>query len=74
MYITSYTATMVVNGLVTGLIAFRILKGFLEVKATSTSVEQTLGSSGGTKFRHIIFVIIESGMTLLVIQLVTMVL
>ena len=47
---------------------------FLEVKAASTSVERTLGSSGGTKFRHIIFVIIESGMTLLVIQLVRMVL
>ena len=43
---------------------------FLEVKATSTSVERTLGSTGGTKFRHIMFVIIESGMTLLVIQLV----
>ena len=67
--------TMVVNGLVTGLIAFRILKVFLEVKAaTSTSIEQSLGSSGGTKLRHIIFVIIESGMTLLVIQLVRLVL
>ena len=47
---------------------------FLEVKAASTSVERSLGSTGGTKFRHIIFVIIESGMTLLVIQLVRMVL
>ena len=49
---------------------------FLEVKAatSSTSVERTLGSNGGTKLRHIIFIIIESGMTLLVIQLVRMVL
>ena len=47
---------------------------FLEVKATSTSVERTLGSTGDTKFRHIIFIIIESGMTLLVIQLVRLVL
>ena len=49
---------------------------FLEVKAatSSTSVERTLGSTGGTKLWHIIFIIIESGMTLLVIQLVRMVL
>ena len=49
---------------------------FLEVKASSTSVERSLGStaSGGNKLRHIIFVIIESGMTLLVIQLVRVVL
>ena len=46
----------------------------MEVKAASTSVEQTLDTTGGTKLRHIIFVIIESGMTLLVIQLVRMVL
>ena len=43
---------------------------FLEVKAaSSTSVERSLSSSG-TKLRHIIFVIIESGMMLLAIQLV----
>ena len=47
---------------------------FLEVKAASTSIERSLGSTGGTKFRHIIFVIIESGTTLLVIQLVRTVL
>ena len=50
---------------------------FLEVtSSTSSSVERSLpaGSTGGTKFQHIIFVIIESGMTLLVIQLVRMVL
>ena len=70
---TGLAATMTVNGLVTGLIAFRILKVFLEVKASTTSVERTLGSTGGTKLRHIVFVIIESGMTLLVIQLVRMV-
>ena len=49
---------------------------FLEVKAAqaSTSVERTLDSTGGTKLRHIIFVMIESGMMLLVIQLVNTVL
>ena len=66
--------TMALNSLVTGLIVFRILQVFLQVKAASTSVERSLGSTGGTKFQQIIFVIIESGMTLLVIQLVTMVL
>ena len=71
---TSFVATMAVNGLVTGLIVFRILKEFTEIKANSTSVERSLGSSGGTEFQHIIFIIIESGVTLLVIQLVRMVL
>ena len=47
---------------------------FSEFNAASTSVERTLGSTGGTKYRHIIFIIIESGMTLFVIQLVHMVL
>ena len=65
---------MAVNGLVTSLIVFRIITVFLEVKAGSTSVERTLDLTGGTKIRHIIFVIIESGMTLLVIQLINMVL
>ena len=65
---------MTVNALVTGLIVFKILKVFLEVKVTS--VEQTLGSlssTGGTKLRHIIFIIIESGMALFTIQLVRVV-
>ena len=65
---------MVVNALVTGLIVFKILKVFLEVKPTS--VERTLGSLGSTrgpKLRHIIFIIIESGMTLFAIQLVRVV-
>ena len=64
---------MAVNSLVTGLIVFRIFKVFLEVRA-ATSVDRSFGSTGGTKIRHIIFVMIESGMTLLVIQLVRMVL
>ena len=59
---------MAVNALVTGLIVFKILKVFLEVKATS--VERTLGSTGGTKLRHVLVVIIESGMALFAIQLI----
>ena len=73
--LTGLAASMVVNALVTGLIVFKILKVFLEVKPTS--VERTLRSSlrstGGPKLRHIIFVIIESGMALFAIQLVRVV-
>ena len=64
---------MVVNALVTGLIVFKILKVFLQVNFTS--VERMLGSlsSEGPKLRHIIAIIIESGMALFAIQLVRVV-
>ena len=64
---TSYAVTMAVNGLATGLIVFKILKMFLEVNAAT-------GARDTTKYRHIVFIIIESGMTLFVIQLVRLVL
>ena len=70
---------MLVNALVTGLIVFKILTVFLEVKQLkpeATSVERTLGSlssTGGPKLQHIIFIIIESGMVLFAIQLVRVV-
>ena len=73
---TSLILSLAVNTLVTGLIVFKILKVFLEIKAvtSSTSVERTLGVSstggGSAKYRHIIFVIIESGMALFAIQLI----
>ena len=67
--LTSLALSMAVNALVTGLIAFKILKVFLEVKAVTTSVERTLGTTGGTKLRHVTFIIIESGMALLAVQL-----
>jgi hypothetical protein len=66
---------MAVNALMTGLIVFKIIKVFLGLK--STSVERTLGSlssTGGSKLRHVIFIIIESGMALFAIQLVRVVL
>ena len=66
--ITGLTASMAVNALVTGLIVFKILKVFLKVN--STLVELTSDSPGGTKHRHVIFVIIESGMALFAIQLI----
>ena len=59
---------MAVNTLVTGMIVFRILR--VTGAMPSTSVEQTLGSTGGNKFRHVMFIIIESGMALFAIQLV----
>ena len=70
--ITSFALSMAVNTLVTGMIVFETLKVFLEVKPTLT--ERTLGATGGTKLRHIIFIIIESGMALFAIQLVRVVL
>ena len=62
---------MAVNALMTGMIVFRILK---VTGVKPTSIERTLGSTEGNKFRHIMFVIIESGMALFAIQLVRIVL
>ena len=63
LVLTSLTASMTVNALVTGLIVFKIFQVFRRV---STSEGNFLG---GRKLRSIIFVIIESGMALFVIQL-----
>ena len=76
LVLTGLVASMVVNALVTGLIVFKILKVFLEVRASTSAVgERTWGSlalssTGGPKLQHIIFIIIESGMALFAIQLV----
>ena len=71
MIITGLAASMAVNFLVTGMIVFRILK---VTGVMPTSIERTLGSTEGNKFRHIMFIIIESGMALLAIQVVRVVL
>ena len=68
VFITGLAASMAVNTLVTGMIVFRILK--VTRAMPGTSVERTLSSTGGNKFRHIMFIIIESGMALFAIQLV----
>ena len=71
--LTGLATSMAVNALTTGMIVFRILQVFFK----PTSVERTLGSLGsteGSKIRHIIFIIIESGMTLFAIQLIPVVL
>ena len=58
------------NTLVTGLIVFKILKVFLEVK-------QPLGSynsaAGRPNLQHIVFIIIESGMALFATHLLRIV-
>ena len=59
--------SLTVNGMVTGLIVFRIMKVYLEVKPTLS--ENNLGLTGGRKLRSIIFILIESGMALFAIQL-----
>ena len=46
----------------------------MATRVKPTSIEQTLGSTKGNKFRHIIFIIIESAMALFAIQLVRFVL
>ena len=64
LIITGWAASMVVNALVTGMIVFRIHK-------VTEARPSTL--PGGNKVRHIMFIIIESGMALFAIQLVRLV-
>ena len=71
VFVTGLAASMAVNALMTGMIVFRILKA---TGVQPTSIERTLGSTEGNKFRHIMFIIIESGMALFAIQLVRFVL
>ncbi|KAF8801521.1 hypothetical protein BYT27DRAFT_7198025 [Phlegmacium glaucopus] len=59
--------SLIVNVLVTGLIAFRIAKVYWNVKNTLN--KNTFGATGGSKLRSIIFIVIESGMALLACQL-----
>ena len=66
VFVTGLATSMAVNALMTGMIVFRIVKA---TGVMPTSVEQTLGSTKGNKFRHIMFIIIESGMALFAIQL-----
>ena len=72
VFITGLAASMAVNTLMTGMIVFRILK--VTRAMPITSIERTLGSTGGDKLRHVMFIIIESGMALFAIQLVRVVL
>ena len=72
--LASLVASMIVNALATGLIVFRIFKVFREVKDITSSDEKSLGITRGRKLRSVIFIMIESGMALLVIQVARVVL
>ena len=71
LVLTSLTVSLTVNALVTGLIVFRIVKVFCEVQGirSSNPDERSSGVTGGRKLRSVIFIIIESAMTLFAIQL-----
>jgi hypothetical protein len=73
LVLTSLTASMTVNAVVTGLIVLRIFKVFRVSKGITTSWDKSLGVTRGGKLRSIIFVIIESGMTLFAVQLARLV-
>jgi len=71
--VTGVALSMTVNALVTGLIVFRILKVFRQVK-TSTPNDQSLRATGGSRLlRRVIFVLIESGLALFLVQLARLV-
>ena len=70
MDLTALAATMAVNTLVTGLIVFKILKVFLEVKGTLGSFTS---AAGRPNYQRIAFIIIESGMALFATHLVRIV-
>ena len=72
--LTGLITSTAVNALTTGLIVFRIFEVFRQVKYNTTSEEKSLGITGGSHLRPVIFVIIESGMTLFAIQLARVVL
>ena len=59
--LTGLATSMAVNTLMTGLIVFKILKAFLEVKRTLGPFSS---AAGRPNYQHIAFIIIESGMGL----------
>ncbi|KAF8815185.1 hypothetical protein BYT27DRAFT_7334049 [Phlegmacium glaucopus] len=65
--LAALAVSMTVNALVTFLIVFKIFRVYCEIG--STSDDQSLGATAGSKFRAVIFIIIESGMILFSIQL-----
>ena len=74
LILTGLATSMAVNLLGTGLIVFKILKVMLPFKPTFKSVKVLKEWIDVAKFRHILFIVIESGMALFAIQLVRIVL
>jgi len=68
---TAIILSMAVNVLVTGLIVFKILKVYLQVKTTVDG--KNSGVTHGSTFRRVIFMLVESGMALFFIQLARLV-
>ena len=64
--------SMTVNALVTGLIVFRIFKVFQESKTIPTD-DQSSGDTGGSTLQRVMFILIESGMALFLIQVARLV-
>ena len=62
----NFPLSMVLIAVVTALIVFKILKVF---RKTSTADSQILQVTGGSTFRRVIFIIIESAMALFLTQL-----
>ena len=69
---TAIAMSMAVNILVTGLIVFRILKVYLQVRTTLDNQNLGITDRSGT-FRRVIFIVVESGMALFCIQLTRLV-
>ena len=73
MYLTSLVISLTVNAVVTGLIVFRILKVYWEVRSAFKGRTLRVGGSEA-KVRSIIFIMIESGMAMFTIQFIRVVL
>ena len=69
MFLAGLAMSMTVNFLVTGLIVFRIFKVYREVVKPTLKIETLGATTGGSKMRTVIFVLVESGMALFSIQL-----
>ncbi|KAF8797632.1 hypothetical protein BYT27DRAFT_7247044 [Phlegmacium glaucopus] len=59
MLVAAVVISMTVNALVTCLIVFKIFKVYHEIKSASG---QSLGATGGSKIRTVMFIVTESGM------------
>jgi len=74
IFLSSLGISLTVNAVVTGLIVFKILKVYRSVRPTPVK-DQTLDVAGaGAKLRSIMFIIIESGVAMFIIQFIPVIL
>ena len=64
---------MTVNGLVTGLIVFKIFKVSQEVRTSTAGDRILVGVTNGSTLQRVIFILIESNMALFSMQLARLV-